>query len=134
MSVCVIKVCCYGRAYKDEVAAQNVDSKNQSYYIVPITIEMRPKFGTKFPSGFLVNPKEVSLHAYTLVHLTVIIQLYSNSYCTIIISILLERDLRMPVKKVHLIFFYVRCSSSELGILLNLFLINILIEQPTTNL
>ena len=73
VSVCVIKVhyvSCYGRAYKDEVAAQNVDSKNQSYYIVPITIEMRPNFGANF-SGFLVNPKEVSLHAYTLIHLTV---------------------------------------------------------------
>ncbi|XP_065888806.1 carboxypeptidase B-like [Dysidea avara] len=47
-------------AYKDEVAAQNVDSKNQScYYIVPITIEMRPQFGTKLTSGFLVDPKNI---------------------------------------------------------------------------
>ena len=60
-----ILVYCYGRAYKDEVAAQNVDSKNQScYYIVPITIEMRPQFGTKLTSGFLVDPKNVRLYFY----------------------------------------------------------------------
>jgi len=56
----IMFVFCYGRAYKDEVAAQNVDSKNQSYCIVPITIEMRPEFGTSVTKGFLVNPKEVS--------------------------------------------------------------------------
>jgi len=61
--VCIVEdschVFCFGRVYKEEVACQNLDSKNQSYYIVPITIELRPDFETKVTSGFLVNPNDV---------------------------------------------------------------------------
>jgi len=53
--------CCVtdSRAYKEEVALQNQDVHNVSYYIVSLTMELRPKERENGYSGFLVDHRDV---------------------------------------------------------------------------